>query len=483
MDYDYVIVGNEAAAYVLANRLTEYSANTVLLLEATSTEPPGAIGAGTGVLDLSGHQFDFDRWRHRGCEGWGDGDVLPYFRRAASSWRGEDVYHRTSRSRDAGSDGARMHDVALLHRALLTAEVISRDASTHGAADLFIRDHGAASASQVYLHPALQRYNLRRETGARIDRIILEGRRAAGVVYQLGGIEQVARARCEVIVSSGSYASPQLLLRSGIGPAGALAVAGIAPLHDLPGVGQNLSAKIMLGIRRALVRPEGFHGAPRADHRADVGAPPAQRTSADDAHLVGLPVQLCSRSDGRDADVALAFAIVARTGGSASPALECTIALIDPQGRGEVGLTSARDDDGRQRLDLLATDEDRAAARAGVRLARRVLDAAPLRDLIELELSPKFNIDDDAELDAFVQRAARASMRPVGTCAMGTSPLAVVDAALRVHGLTGLRVVDASVMPSLPGGDTEGPTIMIAERAADLVAGRPTLMPVAPETR
>ena len=356
-----------------------------------------------------------------------------------------------------------------------------------GIVDLTIKDGVRASASRVYLRPAMKRGNLRVETGALSRKILIENGRAVGIVYSQDGVEKTVRARREVILSGGSYNSPQLLLLSGIGPAEELRKAGIEPVHDLPGVGKNLSEHVVFHVQYAMKQPITFLNRLRADRVALSVLQWALFRSGDFATQALTALAFVrSRPELERPDIQLFFNSVRMDAKIWFPGitprqqhmLEGYPSLNYPESRGDVTLRSTDPaDPPKIRLNFLATEGDRATARECIRLVRRVYRTPPLGDLIEREVSPGPDVTSDADLDAFTRRTAEVGHHPVGTCAMGVGPMAVVDPQLRVRGLEGLRVVDASVMPTVPGGNTNGPTIMIAERAADLIAGRRVLEP------
>ena len=526
-DFDYVIVGGGSAGCVLANHLSADTGNHVLLLEAGGRDRDPLIHAPGGLLPLMlsgahawhyqsapqphlngrtlfmprgkvlggsssinglvycrGAASDFDRWRQLGNEGWSYADVLPHFKRAETHALGESAYHGGSGPLRVSRPGIR-HPLAKAFVEAGQQAGYRYNDDTNGAAregfgptDITAWRGRRYSTAVAYLKPALKRPNLTVITDARATRVLFERTRATGVEFLENGDTRQVRAVREVILSSGALHSPQLLMLSGIGDADALRPLGIPVVHDLKGVGRSLQDHLAVSVKYAASQPISLfkyfspgwaalalaeyallRRGPLADPGMEAVAFVKSRPERADPDLKFHFVMALYRNNGRE--------FIRQHGFAAH------INVTTPESVGSLRLASA-DPLAPPVIDqnYLASPNDRATLREGVRIARRVFAQKAFDPYRDQEVEPGPAVVSDDEIDAFIRDKAEADYHTIGTCRMGPDPMAVVDARLRVHGVAGLRVVDASVMPRIVGANTNMATIMIAEKAADLILDR-----------
>jgi choline dehydrogenase len=420
-----------------------------------------------------------------GLEGWGYADVLPYFMRSESLEGGGDAYH--------GADGplhiskaSSPHTVYSSfiaaggeagHR--LTADFNGFQQEGFGPYQLTIKDGRRWSAATAFLRPALKRPNLTAEVGARTTRILLEGDRAVGVEFVQDGQTRQVYADGEVLLCAGTVQSPQILQLSGIGAADELRAAGVTPAHDLPGVGANLQDHLDVtlswetpGVKTAWSYSQGVNRLTTGLSYMLLG----QGTGRQNFLEAGAFLKSRPDLDRPDLQLHCVLAIMKDHGKAPSDrdGFSIHVCQLRPESRGRVGLRSADPfDDPAIFAGYLAAEEDRRSLRRGVEIVREVAAQKSLRAIRGAEMEPGESVASASDIDAWIRSSSETIYHPVGTCRMGAPDdrMAVVDPALRVRGLTGIRVVDASVMPTLVGGNTNAPTIMIAEKAADLILG------------
>jgi len=534
--FDYVIIGAGSAGCVLANRLSAQAGVTVALIEAGGanrsvlvrmpagagrlfraknaynwgfdTEPQanldnrrlfqprgrgwGGSSAINGMIYTRGHARDYDQWRQTGLTGWGYDDVLPYFKRAqhhedgADAWNGEGGPLWVSRGPAGNPLFDAFIDAGLQAGYRATSDFNGRQQEGVGPYHLTIKNGVRASAARAYLEPiAARRRNLEIVSNAHAARIVIEGGAARGVTYsaERGAPEKTVWARREVIVCAGAFQSPQILMLSGIGPAEHLRAHGLDVVLDAPDVGANLQDHLDVSVIYECTKPITVYSLTRGLGELKIGLEYLLRKSGPGAlnHLQsGAFLKTRGELDRPDIQLHFVNAVMIEHMRVRPDRDGFTIhaCQLRPESRGTVRLASTDAFDA-PRIDpnYLAVETDRRTLRDAVRMVRGIIGQPALALYRGPEMRPGAHVRTDGEIDAWVRATAETIYHPAGTVRMGADARAPVDGALKVRGVAGLRVIDASVMPTLVGGNTNAPTIMIAEKGADLILGRAPLAP------
>lgn len=523
--FDYVIVGGGTAGCVLANRLTADPKIKVLLLEAggngrgfyvgipltlglvignpkhdwrykSEPEPhlngremplPRGLGLGgstviNGMVYVRGHAYDYDSWAAQGNRGWSWKDVLPYFKKSEAFHSGGNEFHGGNGEWGISDPGVRWEILEAYRKAAIDRGIPATDDYNSGENEgvayfvANIRKGVRQTAERAFLRPAAERPNLKILTGCLVDNVILTGNRASGVRYTRNAQSFTVQAGREVILAAGAFGSPALLERSGIGQPERLKALGIEPRHNLPGVGENLQDHWQIRVQHRV------HGTKTLNSRAGTKLRRIlmgmQYVLTHTGPMSGQPTLLAAftrvmeDAPAPDVQIHVSAASYDRVGGPMHPfpGITSSVCILRPESRGHVHI-DGRDPAAAPHIlnNFLAAELDQEIAVRSVGLVRHIAGSRELERFSPEEISPKPDVQSREEILEYARRVVTTVFHPCGTCKMGSDPMAVVDDRLHVYGVAGLRVVDASIMPTLVSGNTAAPTVMIAEKAADLI--------------
>ncbi|MBT5809761.1 MAG: choline dehydrogenase, partial [Rhodospirillaceae bacterium] len=435
-----------------------------------------------GMVYVRGQVEDFDMWAQMGCRGWSYDEVLPYFKRSENNQRGASDIHGVGGPLSVSDVG----EHSVICDAMIAAgqevgipyndDINGRVQEGIGYHQATIRNGRRSSTAVAYLKPARSRGNLDIEANAVATRVIFEGKRAVGVAFEQNGVAREARAGRAVILSGGAFASPQLLELSGVGAPERLAKLGVPVTHELPGVGENLQDHFVVRMRWRIKNALTFNDRVRGLRALGEGLKYIVRRKGV-LSLPTLPIGAFVRTRDELASPDVQFQILPATYQAVEdrkldrePGVTIGVTMLRLDGRGHVHAKST-DPHAHPAIwhNMLATEGDRKTTVAGMWMARRMMEAPALQPYYDFEMGPGPEAADDDAFLEFARRTGASNWHPAGTCKMGVDPMAVVDPTLAVHGMEGLRVVDASVMPNVICGNTNAPTIMIAEKAADMI--------------